>query len=213
SALRRPFVENRKAALVPDRINRLDLARCVKLRHLFGRQFPADGADVFEQLRFVTRADNNVSDGRAAQEPVERDLRNRLAGLLGDSIERVDDIEQALLVVARPGFRNGVRTGAGSRRLSAPDFTCQLAPAEWAPDDRADALIASELHELPFIVAVEKRIIGLVRDIAGVAVTVRGRERLDEMPAGEIRAADVTDLAGANELVECGERLLDRSVV
>src|ERR1700722_3516978 len=33
------------------------------------------------------------------------------------------------------------------------------------------------------------------------------------MPAGEIRAADVADLAGANELIERGERLLDGSVV
>src|SRR6202789_893200 len=33
------------------------------------------------------------------------------------------------------------------------------------------------------------------------------------MPAGEIRAADVADLAGANELIERGERFLDGSVV
>src|ERR1700722_7497856 len=156
SALRRLFVEPRKAALVPDGISRLDLARGVELRHLFGRQFPADGADVLEQLLFVTRADDDVGDGRTAQEPVERDLRNCLAGLLGDSIKRLDDIEQALLVVARPGFGNGVRPGAGRRRLGAPDFPGKPPPAERAPDDRADALVAPELHELPFIVAIEQ---------------------------------------------------------
>ena len=121
--------------------------------------------------------------------------------------------EQALLVVARPGFRNGVRAGAGLRRLPAPDFSGELAPAERAPDDRADALIAAELHQLPFVVAIEQRIIGLVRDVAGIAVTVRRRERLHQMPAGEIRAADVTDLAGAHELIERRQRLLDRRVV
>src|SRR3984885_6391952 len=213
SALRRSFVELRKAALMPDRIGRLDVARRVELRHLFGGQFPADGADVLEQLLFVARADDDVGDGRATQQPVESDLRNRLAGLLGDAIERVDDIEQALLVVARPGFRNGVRTGARRRGLPAPDFARQLAPAERAPDDRADALVASKLHQLPFVVAIEQRIIGLMRDIAGVAITVRHRERLHEMPAGEIRAADVADLAGANELIERRQRLLDRGVV
>src|ERR1700722_3640005 len=212
SALR-PFVEPRKAALVPDRIGWLDIARGVELRHLLGRQFPADGADVFEQLRFVARADDDVGDCRTAEEPVERDLRNCLAGLLGDSIERVDDIEQALFVVAGPGFRNGMRPGAGLRRLSAPNFSSELAPAERAPDDRADALIASKLHQLPFIIAVEQRIISLVRDVAGIAVTVRSRERLHEMPAGEIQAADVTELACAHELIEGGKRLLDRSVV
>src|ERR1700677_4882074 len=195
SALLRPLIEPRKAALVPDRIGRLDVARRVELRPLLGGQFPADGADVFEQLRFVTRADDDVGDGRTAQQPVERDLRNRLAGFLGDAIERVDDIEQAFLFVARSGFRNGVRTGARLRRLSAPDFAGELAPAERAPDDRADALVAPELHQLPFIVAIEQRIIGLMRDIAGIAVPVRRRERLHQVPAGEIRAADVTDLA------------------
>ena len=122
SALRRPFVELRKAALVPDRIGRLDVARRVELRHLLGRQLPADGADVLEQLLLVTRADDDVGDGRAAQEPVQRDLRDGLAGLLGDAIERVDDSEQALLVVARAGFRNGVRAGAGLRRAGRAGF-------------------------------------------------------------------------------------------
>src|ERR1700689_1557777 len=167
SALRRPFVELRKAALVPDRIGRLDVARRVELRHLLGGQFPADGADVLEQLRFVTRADDDVGDGRTAQQPIEPDLRNRLAGLLGEGDERVDDGEQALLLVARPGFRNGVRTGARLRWLSTPDFARELTPAERAPDDGADALVAAELHQLPFVIAIEQRIIGLMRDIAG----------------------------------------------
>src|ERR1700689_1538331 len=128
SALRRPFAELRKAALVPARIGRPDVARRVDLRHLLGGQFPADGADVLEQLRFVTRADDDVGDGRTAQQPIERDLRDRLASLLGEGGERVDDIEQALLIVARPGLRNGVRTSAGLRRLSAQDFAGKLAP-------------------------------------------------------------------------------------
>src|ERR1700677_3885635 len=105
SALLRPLIEPRKAALVPDRIGRLDVARRVELRHLLGRQSPADGADVLQQLPFVTRADDDVGNGRAAQQPVERDLRNRLASLLGEGIKRIDNGEQALLVVARPGFR------------------------------------------------------------------------------------------------------------
>src|ERR1700678_4543073 len=100
SALRRPFVEPRKVALVPDRIGRLDVARRIELRHLLGRQLPAHGADVLPQLPFVTRADDDVGDGRAAQQPVERDLRNRLASLLGKGVKRIDNGEQAFFVVA-----------------------------------------------------------------------------------------------------------------
>src|SRR3984885_5622383 len=176
STLRRPLVEDRKAALVPDRIGGLDVARGVELRDLPGRQLPADGADVLAQLLFVARANDETGHGRTAQQPVERDLRRRLAGLLGDAIERVDDIEQAILFVARSGFRNRMGACAGLRRLSAPDFSSELAPAERAPDDRADALVAAELHELPFVIAVEQRIIGLVRNIPGIAVTVRRGE-------------------------------------
>src|ERR1700722_7479260 len=124
SALRRPLVEARKAALVPDRIGRLHVARGVKLRHLLRRQLPTHGADVLEQLLFVARADDDVGDGRTAQQPIERDLRNGLASLLGQSVKRIDDGEQALLLVARPGFRNGMRPGARLRRLCAPDFRC-----------------------------------------------------------------------------------------
>ncbi len=54
----------------------------------------------------------------------------------------------------------------GLARLAAPDLAGELAPAERAPDHRADALVAAERHQLPLVVAVEQRVVGLMRDVA-----------------------------------------------
>eukprot|EP01034_Spumella_vulgaris_P043120 gene43120-53520_t len=50
----------------------------------------------------------------------------------------------------------------------------------------------------------------LVRDIAREPVFLRRRERLHQVPAGEIRHAEVTDLSRPHELVEHAQGLLDR---
>ena len=150
---------------------------------------------------------------RALQQPVERDLRDRLAGLGGDLVQGVDDPEQVLVVDSAgrcPGCR--VRACRGSGRLAAADLAGEPAPAERAPDHRADALVERQRHQLPFVIAAEQRVIGLVRDVARKAVALRDRERLHQVPAGEVRAADVADLARAHQLVERGQRLLDRRV-
>jgi hypothetical protein len=49
-----------------------------------------------------------------------------------------------------------------------------------------------------------------VGDIASEAVLLGDGERLHQVPAGEIGAADITDLAAANEIVEGADGLLDR---
>jgi len=48
------------------------------------------------------------------------------------------------------------------------------------------------------------------RHEARQAVTVRGGERLHQMPAGEIRHADVSDFPGADQRIERGENFLRR---
>ena len=100
---------------------------------------------------------------------------------------------------------------AGLRqRLAAADLAGEPAPAERAPDDRADLLVERQRHQLPFVVAADQRIIGLMGDVAGQAVLLRDGQRLHQVPAGEVRAADVADLAGAHQVVERAQHLLDR---
>ena len=70
------------------------------------------------------------------------------------------------------------------------------------PHDRAHALIEAERHQFPFVVAADQRVIGLVGDIARQAIAIGNSQRLHQMPAGEIRYADIADLAGADQIVE-----------
>ncbi len=52
-----------------------------------------------------------------------------------------------------------------------------------------------------------------MRDVADIAIPVGRGERLHQVPAAEVGAADVADLALANELVERRQRLFHRRVV
>ena len=70
-----------------------------------GGQVPADGAEVLPQLLLVARADDDGRDRGPLQQPVERDLRHRLAGLRGDLVERVDDPVEVLVGDRRADVR------------------------------------------------------------------------------------------------------------
>lgn len=61
-------------------------------RHLLRRQVPAHRPKVLAQLVLVPRADDDRGNGRALQEPVERDLRDLLAGFPGDDISAGDTL-------------------------------------------------------------------------------------------------------------------------
>ena len=75
--------------------------------------------------------------------------------------------------------------------LAAPNLAGEPPPAERAPDDGADLLVEAQRHKLPFVLAADQRIVGLMRDVARQPVLLGYRQRLHEVPAGEIRAADV----------------------
>ena len=96
------------------------------------------------------------------------------------------------------------------QRLAAADLAGEPSPAERAPDDRAHLLVERQRHQLPLVVAADQRIVGLVGDVAGQAVLLRDGQRLHQVPAREVRAADVADLAGPHQVVERAQHLLDR---
>ncbi len=88
------------------------------------------------------------------------------------------------------------------QRLPAPDLAGGAAPAQRRPHHRADALIERPRHQLPFIIAADQRIIGLVGDIAFQAQPLGDRQRLHQVPAGKIGDADITDLALFDQRIE-----------
>ena len=70
--------------------------------------------------------------------------------------------------------------------------------------------VETERHQLPLVVAADQRVVGLMRDIARPAVSIRHGQRLHQMPAGKVGAADVADLARPHQIVERAQRLFDR---
>src|ERR1700736_5813541 len=75
SPLNRGRIALGEAALVPIGIGERLAARLVERRDLFVGQGPAGRAEVLPQLLFVAGADDDGRDGRAPEQPVERDLR------------------------------------------------------------------------------------------------------------------------------------------
>lgn len=138
------------------------------------------------------------------EQPVDGDLGDRFVGFLGDDVEGIDDFEEEFFIVGRRGGVGffAVESACRGERLAAADFAGEAAPAEWAPDDGADALVESERHEFPFVVAPEEGVVGLVGDVPREAVLVGVGERFHEVPAGEVGAADVADFAGADEVIQ-----------
>ena len=94
----------------------------IQLRHLFGRQVPANRPEVLAELFLVARADDDRRDGRPLQEPIERDLRDRLAGFSGGDIGAGETLPV-------PIMRNGAARPAAAispiRKTRA--FTCATA--------------------------------------------------------------------------------------
>lgn len=91
SGLDRKRIALLKSMLMPVRIRRARGAGFIEHFDLLRRQIPADRAEVLPQLFLVSRADQHRCNRRPLQQPVQRDLRHRLAGFLGDSIERIDN--------------------------------------------------------------------------------------------------------------------------
>lgn len=179
---------------------------------MLGGEAPADGTEVVKELFFVAGADDEGRDCRAGEEPVEGDLGDGLAGFFGDFIEGIDDgVEVFLRHLGATGDGFLVLEAAVfGERLATSDFAGETSPAERAPDDGADVLVEGEGHKLPFVVASDERVVGLVGDIAGEVELLGVGQGLHQVPAGEVRAADVANFAFADELVEGVEGFFDR---
>ncbi len=94
---------------MPIRINRRCFAGSIEFGDLFRREFPTDGTKVGAKLIFIARTDDQRGNRRALQQPVERDLRNGLAGFLGDLVNRIH--HRVEILVGNLGADVGVQLG------------------------------------------------------------------------------------------------------
>src|SRR5262245_57089380 len=197
-------------ALVPVWIGQSLFAGFVESGDLFGRKRPLRGAEVLPELFFIARVYDHARNGRLPQEPVQRNVGNCPAGLSRNGVDGIDDPIQPLLVNRRPHFRGRLQPAFLREGLSTPYLAGETTPSERTPDHRADSLVERKRHEFPLVVTPDQRVIHLMRDVLRPAVAPRRRERLHQMPAGEIGAGDITDLTAARQRVQRIARLLDR---
>src|ERR1700757_758626 len=188
-----------EAALVPVGICWREMAGGVQFGSLFGGGFPADGGEILAGLFFVASAENYAGDGGAAQDPIEGDLGNALAGFLGDGVDRVHDFVDIFVGDRWAVFGGFVEAAFRGKRVAAANFSGEAAPAERAPDEGANFLIDGEGHEFEFVIAADEGVVDLMGDVAGPAVAFGDGERLHQVPAGKIGAGDVANFAAANE--------------
>src|SRR6202000_304944 len=130
-----------------------DGASGVELRDLFRGQRPADRAEVLPQLLFIARADDDRRDRWPVQQPVQRNLRNRLARLLSHSIQSIYYLVQILILNRRPHLGGLVQAANFGNRLPAADLAGETSPSQWTPHQRANLLVQAERHEFPLILA------------------------------------------------------------
>jgi hypothetical protein len=103
SLLGREWISLRKSLLVPIRIGRDDPAGLIQALNLIGCQGPANGSEIFRQLRFVARADDEARDGGTFQ-PMAARLApgdyDQLHHFIADGVWDAAPLESELLVQA-----------------------------------------------------------------------------------------------------------------
>jgi len=100
---------------------------------LLGRQAPAHRAEILTKLLFVARADDDAEDSGAAEQPVDGDLRQGLAGFGGDGVQGVDDGVERLVIDRRLQVGGLTQAADGGQGLATADLAGQPAPAQRAP--------------------------------------------------------------------------------
>ena len=84
----------------------------------------------------------------------------------------------------------------------------QEAAGERAPDEDPDVLVEAERYELPLELSRDQAVVRLQRCVPLDPAAIRDVERLHQMPRRVVGAADVANLARADEVVERPQRLL-----
>ena len=129
-----------------------------------------------------------------------------VADLGGD----LDDVVEALAVVHRRlGPLAEVARGLGVV-LPAAELAREQAAGDRAPHEDAEALVDRDRDQLVLGLAGLQRVVDLLGDEALELVALRDPERLHDVPGRVVRAADVADLALADEGVQRLEGLLER---
>jgi hypothetical protein len=94
---------------------------------------PTDRPKILLELFLIARADDDVYNGGTVQQPIQRNLRNCLAGLLRNVVKDIDDSEDVIVVSRRLASSPAGCDTASLRRVAAADLARQAAEARRTP--------------------------------------------------------------------------------
>ena len=165
---------------------------------------------VLLELLGLRRAGDDARHVGLGGEPAEGELEQAAAVALGEVLQPLDFPPVGLGHVAVGEALRGGEPRALRRRRVALVLAGQKPARQREERQQPHPVRLDRRHELALDVAHDEAVLVLARD-EGVEVPRVGRPlRLDHLPGGEVRAADVADLALADEVVEGAQRLLDR---
>ena len=133
-----------------------------------------------------------------------REVGHPDAGLLGERDDLLHGVDPPLVLVV-PEHGRASEIGL----LSPPEPSGQHAAGERTPDEGAHAVALRDGQHFPFDATVQDRVGRLLGAEALEAPTLGGPLRLDLHRGGEVRAADRSHLAAADQIGQRGERLLE----
>jgi hypothetical protein len=168
------------------------------------------------QLPGVAGADDRGGDRLVGQHPGDRQGHDVHPGLVGELAHRLDGVEHPLVpvpvLVHRPGVAER-EPGAVLGRRGPVVLAGQQPARDRVVGDNADAVLGAERQHLPLDLAEQQVVPGLHGVEAGKPQRLRAADRPDQLVGQEVGTSDVPDLARAHEVVERGQRLVDRRVL
>src|SRR5205085_483269 len=157
-------------------------------------------------MLWTTRARNERRQVGLRKQPGVRERAHVRPSLGGDTRERLECVEDAVVEERPVRARPQLHPRTGRRRLTSPIFAGEPTAGERAEGLVPDAVLAAERQHLLLVAAIEQRI-GVLHE-RGLA----GRERRPQVVGRDVAHPVRAYLSAVDELLECADRLLDRRV-
>ncbi len=178
-------------------------------------QRPVEHRQQLGQLLLGPRADDRRGDARLVLAPQERQLARRPAVRAGQVGERPPNLDAARRDAIRVDVRlAGLahRARVGRQRAVRRVPPGQHALSQRGPRQQGEPVALGERDQFVLDAPIQEIVRRLLADVAGEPEALAHGERLHHHPGRMGRAADVADLAGAHEIGQRAERLVDRDL-
>src|SRR6516164_4093641 len=182
----------------------------VDLRHVFGGQVPCQGLSVLFHLRRLRRTGDDTCHLRPRPEPAKSKLEQAVATCRAKVLETLYRLpmRRGQKAVGEPAHES--EASILRHRGVALILAGQQATREREKWQKPQPMCADRRNEFALNIANHKTVFVLTTDERGAAGLLGGPQRVDDLPGRQIGATDVSDLAGAHEVVKRSQGFFDR---